>query len=58
MIVSWYSRRREFHCRETEAVPIWPGSGGMIAALETMKRSQGEPMRAANAGLWNQHSQR
>jgi heat shock protein HtpX len=42
MIVSWYSRRREF--RADRGGADLAGSGSMIAALETLKRSQGEPM--------------
>ena len=42
MIVSWYSRRREF--RADRGGADLAGSGNMIGALEALKRSQGEPM--------------
>jgi heat shock protein HtpX len=42
MIVSWYSRRREF--RADRGGADLAGTGSMIAALEALKRSQGEPM--------------
>ncbi len=42
MIVSWYSRRREF--RADRGGANLAGTGSMIAALETLKRSQGEPL--------------
>jgi heat shock protein HtpX len=42
MIVSWYSRRREF--RADRGGADLAGKGSMIAALEVLKRSQGEPM--------------
>jgi heat shock protein HtpX len=42
MIVSWYSRRREF--RADRGGADLAGKGNMIAALEVLKRSQGEPM--------------
>jgi heat shock protein HtpX len=42
MIVCWYSRRREF--RADRGGADLAGTGRMIAALETLKRSQGEPM--------------
>src|SRR6202789_2907379 len=42
MIVSWYSRRREF--RADRGGADLAGKGSMIAALEALKRSQGEPM--------------
>jgi heat shock protein HtpX len=42
MIVSWYSRRREF--RADRGGADLAGAGSMIAALEALKRSQGEPM--------------
>jgi heat shock protein HtpX len=42
MIVSWYSRRREF--RADRGGANLAGTGSMIAALEVLKRSQGEPM--------------
>jgi heat shock protein HtpX len=42
MIVSWYSRRREF--RADRGGANLAGTGSMIAALEALKRSQGEPM--------------
>jgi heat shock protein HtpX len=40
--VSWYSRRREF--RADRGGGNLAGTGNMIAALEVLKRSQGEPM--------------
>ena len=42
VIVSWYSRRREF--RADRGGADLAGKGSMIAALEVLKRSQGEPM--------------
>ncbi|MEP6883996.1 MAG: protease HtpX [Gammaproteobacteria bacterium] len=42
LIVSWYSRRREF--RADRGGADLAGSGSMISALEVLKRSQGEPM--------------
>jgi heat shock protein HtpX len=42
MIVSWYSRRREF--RADRGGANLAGAGSMISALEVLKRSQGEPM--------------
>jgi heat shock protein HtpX len=42
IIVSWYSRRREF--RADRGGADLAGTGGMISALEALKRSQGEPM--------------
>ncbi len=42
MIVSWYSRRREF--RADRGGANLAGTGGMIGALEALKRSQGESM--------------
>lgn len=42
MIVSWYSRRREF--RADRGGGNLAGTGNMIAALEVLKRSHGEPM--------------
>jgi heat shock protein HtpX len=42
MIVSWYSRRREF--RADRGGANLAGTGSMISALEVLKRSQGEPM--------------
>jgi heat shock protein HtpX len=42
MIVSWYSRRREF--RADRGGANLAGTGAMIAALEVLKRSQGPPM--------------
>ena len=42
MIVSWYSRRREF--RADRGGADLAGKSGMIAALEALKSSQGEPM--------------
>jgi heat shock protein HtpX len=42
MIVCWYSRRREF--RADRGGANLAGAGSMIAALEVLKRSQGEPM--------------
>jgi heat shock protein HtpX len=42
MIVSWYSRRREF--RADRGGANLAGTGSMVAALEALKRSQGEPM--------------
>ncbi len=42
MIVSWYSRRREF--RADRGGANLAGTGNMIEALEVLKRSQGEPM--------------
>jgi heat shock protein HtpX len=42
MIVSWYSRRREF--RADRGGADLAGTVSMIGALETLKRSHGEPM--------------
>ena len=42
MIVSWYSRRREF--RADRGGANLAGTGNMIGALQVLKRSQGEPM--------------
>ena len=42
MIVSWYSRQREF--RADRGGADLAGTGSMIGALEALKRSQGEPM--------------
>ncbi|MGC2030406.1 MAG: protease HtpX [Steroidobacteraceae bacterium] len=42
MIVSWYSRRREY--RADRGGADLAGTGKMIEALEALKRSQGEPM--------------
>src|ERR1700733_7386528 len=42
MIVSWFSRRREF--RADRGGADLAGTGGMIGALEMLKRSHGEPM--------------
>jgi heat shock protein HtpX len=42
MIVSWYSRRREF--RADRGGANLAGTGSMIGALEALKRSQGQPM--------------
>jgi heat shock protein HtpX len=42
MIVSWYSRQREF--RADRGGADLAGTGSMIGALEVLKRSQGEPM--------------
>ena len=42
MIVSWYSRRREF--RADRGGANLAGTGSMIDALQALKRSQGEPM--------------
>ena len=42
MIVSWYSRQREF--RADRGGANLAGTGAMIGALEVLKRSQGEPM--------------
>jgi heat shock protein HtpX len=42
MIVSWYSRRREF--RADRGGADLAGTGNMIGALEVLKRSHGEPM--------------
>jgi heat shock protein HtpX len=42
MIVSWYSRRREF--RADRGGANLAGTGAMIGALEVLKRSQGDPM--------------
>jgi heat shock protein HtpX len=42
MIVSWYSRRREF--RADRGGADLAGSGSMIGALQVLKSSQGEPM--------------
>jgi heat shock protein HtpX len=42
MIVSWYSRRREF--RADRGGADLAGTGSMIGALQVLKRSQGESM--------------
>jgi len=42
IIVSWYSRRREF--RADRGGADLAGTGSMIDALRALKRSQGEPM--------------
>jgi heat shock protein HtpX len=42
MIVSWYSRRREF--RADRGGADLAGTGNMIEALQVLKRSQGQPM--------------
>jgi heat shock protein HtpX len=42
MIVSWYSRRREFRADRGGADLV--GTGSMVGALQALKRSQGEPM--------------
>jgi len=42
MIVSWYSRRREF--RADRGGANLAGTGSMISALQVLKQSQGEPM--------------
>src|SRR5271155_4274677 len=42
MIVSWYSRRREF--RADRGGANLAGTGSMVSALEALKQSQGEPM--------------
>ena len=42
MIVSWYSRRREF--RADSGGAHLAGTGSMIDALQALKRSQGPPM--------------
>jgi heat shock protein HtpX len=42
IIVAWYSRRREYRADRGGANLC--GSGSMIAALQVLKRSQGEPM--------------
>jgi heat shock protein HtpX len=42
LIVSWYSRRREF--RADRGGADLAGTGNMIGALQVLKRSQGEPM--------------
>jgi heat shock protein HtpX len=42
MIVSWYSRRREF--RADRGGADLAGTGSMIGALQVLKQSQGEPM--------------
>jgi heat shock protein HtpX len=42
IIVSWYSRRREF--RADRGGADLAGTGNMIDALEVLKRSQGNPM--------------
>jgi heat shock protein HtpX len=42
LIVSWYSRQREF--RADRGGADLAGTAGMIGALEALKRSQGEPM--------------
>jgi heat shock protein HtpX len=42
MIVSWYSRRREF--RADRGGADLAGTGNLIEALQVLKRSQGQPM--------------
>jgi heat shock protein HtpX len=42
MIVSWYSRRREF--RADRGGADLAGTGSMISALQALKQSHGEPM--------------
>jgi len=42
MIVSWYSRRREF--RADRGGANLAGTGSMIGALQVLKQSQGQPM--------------
>jgi heat shock protein HtpX len=42
LIVSWYSRRREF--RADRGGADLAGTGSMIGALEMLRRSHGEPM--------------
>jgi heat shock protein HtpX len=42
MIVSWYSRRREF--RADRGGANLAGTGSMISALQVLKQSHGEPM--------------
>jgi len=42
MIVSWYSRRREF--RADRGGANLAGAGSMIGALQVLRQSQGEPM--------------
>ena len=42
IIVSWYSRQREF--RADRGGANLAGTGSMIEALQVLKRSQGEPM--------------
>jgi heat shock protein HtpX len=42
MIVSWYSRRREF--RADRGGADLAGTGSMIAALQALKQAHGEPM--------------
>jgi heat shock protein HtpX len=42
LIVSWYSRRREY--RADRGGANLAGTGSMIEALQILKRSQGEPM--------------
>jgi len=42
LIVSWYSRRREY--RADRGGATLAGTGSMIEALQVLKRSQGEPM--------------
>jgi heat shock protein HtpX len=42
IVVSWYSRRREF--RADRGGADLAGTGSMIGALELLKRSHGEPM--------------
>jgi heat shock protein HtpX len=42
IIVSWYSRRREF--RADRGGADLAGTGNMIDALQMLKRSQGQPM--------------
>ncbi|MGC1521811.1 MAG: protease HtpX [Steroidobacteraceae bacterium] len=42
IVVSWYSRRREF--RADRGGADLAGAGSMVGALQALKRSQGEPM--------------
>jgi heat shock protein HtpX len=42
LIVSWYSRRREF--RADRGGATLAGAASMIGALELLQRSHGEPM--------------
>jgi heat shock protein HtpX len=44
LIVSWYSRQREF--RADHGGATLAGTGRMISALEALKQSQGQPMPA------------
>ncbi len=55
MIVSWYSRRREF--RADRGGADLAGTGRMIAALAGLEAQSRGADAAANAGLWNQHRQ-